>query len=477
MSILRRFQENPSGRVLLSSEVGSEGVDLQFCWVVVNYDLPWNPMRLEQRIGRVDRLGQTKQKVIILNLVYDGTIDDRIYHRLYERLGLSERALGEFEAILGKPIREMTLKLCDPALTEAEQTKAIEDAAQVAANLKDQEDKLEAEAASLVKHGDYILEKIIEGRDLNRWLSGDDILTYVRDTLYRNFPGCNIEASPPGASTYRITLSAAAQQALAAFLARRGLRGTTRLLNGDDQQRYRFTSSVVHGSEGRAETISQVHPLLRFSAELDRRDTSGMRAEPAAAAFSRAQLRQQDCQPGAYVVSVRHWVGRTGDGRSTSSTRLAYAGARVDGGDLIAPELAEALAATAAEHGALVPNVGNDDRIDAAASVLRDVISPELDRRFEEFTEQLVAEIEDRATIQRRAVERHLEFEDFQTARAPSAEPLPCGNAAWPRGGPQGRAASFTQHCNRGEAAEAARRMPAAVAGNRGAARGDARGG
>ena len=55
---IERFERNPGVRVLLSSEVGSEGIDLQFCRVIVNYDLPWNPMRVEQRIGRIDRVGQ-----------------------------------------------------------------------------------------------------------------------------------------------------------------------------------------------------------------------------------------------------------------------------------------------------------------------------------------------------------------------------------------------------------------------------------
>ena len=74
-------------------------------------------MRLEQRIGRVDRLGQESPQVLIFNLVHSGTIDAEIYHRLYERLKLSERALGEFEPVLGEPIREMTQKLLDPRLS------------------------------------------------------------------------------------------------------------------------------------------------------------------------------------------------------------------------------------------------------------------------------------------------------------------------------------------------------------------------
>ena len=118
--VLNRFRNKADVRVLLSSEVGSEGIDLQFCRIVVNYDLPWNPMRLEQRIGRVDRLGQESPQISILNLVHAGTIDAEIYSRLYGRLKLAERALGEFEPVLGEPIGKMTQKLLDPKLSRSE---------------------------------------------------------------------------------------------------------------------------------------------------------------------------------------------------------------------------------------------------------------------------------------------------------------------------------------------------------------------
>ena len=61
--VLRQFQFDDNINVLLSSEVGSEGLDMQFCNTLVNYDLPWNPMVVEQRIGRIDRFGQESPKV------------------------------------------------------------------------------------------------------------------------------------------------------------------------------------------------------------------------------------------------------------------------------------------------------------------------------------------------------------------------------------------------------------------------------
>ncbi|MFO1465372.1 MAG: helicase-related protein [Steroidobacteraceae bacterium] len=98
---------DPAGRAsFYRLEIASEGVDLQFSSVVVNYDLPWNPMRIEQRIGRIDRIGQKSDAILIWNLLYEGTLDDRVYTRLLERLETSTHALGSTEAVLGEPIRQ-----------------------------------------------------------------------------------------------------------------------------------------------------------------------------------------------------------------------------------------------------------------------------------------------------------------------------------------------------------------------------------
>ncbi len=79
--------------------------------VVINYDLPWNPMVVEQRIGRVDRLGQQSDTVLIWNLFYENTVDARIYRKLFDKLDLCRRALGDFEAILGDRITKLEVEL------------------------------------------------------------------------------------------------------------------------------------------------------------------------------------------------------------------------------------------------------------------------------------------------------------------------------------------------------------------------------
>ncbi len=93
--------------VLLSSEVGCEGLDFQFCDLLINYDLPWNPMRIEQRIGRIDRYGQQSKTVAIVNFVTPGTVDADIYERCLWRIGVFHHAVGGSEDILGTITQEL----------------------------------------------------------------------------------------------------------------------------------------------------------------------------------------------------------------------------------------------------------------------------------------------------------------------------------------------------------------------------------
>ena len=405
--ILARFERDDDIRVLLSSEVGSEGVDLQFSSIVVNYDLPWNPMRLEQRIGRVDRLGQTRDKVTILNLIYANTIDQRVYERLFERLEIGRRALGEMEAILGEPIYEMTMKLLDPKLTDEQKEQVIDQTAQALENRRREEEQLEAEAGSLVQHGDYILERIMESRDRHRWLGADDVLVYVRDRILRDFPGSIIEASPVGSDTYRIELSPKGVTAFQLFLARSRFKGRTRLLTGSAKQRFRFTSSVVQ-KDGGIECISQLHPLVRFAAERDLDDDS-VRDAQAVAASIHLKAVPLECAPGLYVLAARRWSSGTSAAATMTNARIGYAGASAETGKSIGADLAERMMAVAAEQGRPILNPAMHPGLADASQTLRDVVQPELDRRFGEFVAQATAEIEDRAAIRHRSLVRHFE--------------------------------------------------------------------
>jgi hypothetical protein len=112
--------------LLLLSEVGSEGLDFEFCNVLVNYDLPWNPMRVEQRIGRVDRFGQKHEKIFIYNMQVPGTIETDIFQRLYDRIGVFQGSVGELEPILRGELGDIHKRVLDPSLDAAGRNREVE---------------------------------------------------------------------------------------------------------------------------------------------------------------------------------------------------------------------------------------------------------------------------------------------------------------------------------------------------------------
>lgn len=99
-TIAKLKKDPPEIHVIVSTEAGSEGVNLQAANVLVNYDLPWNPMIVEQRIGRIQRLASAHASVCIFNIVLKGTFEEYIVGRLMEKLQMASHAIGDIEALL-----------------------------------------------------------------------------------------------------------------------------------------------------------------------------------------------------------------------------------------------------------------------------------------------------------------------------------------------------------------------------------------
>ena len=97
--VKRRFRAGDAD-VLLCTDAAAEGLNFQFCGALVNYDMPWNPMRVEQRIGRIDRLGQKHPNIQIVNLHYADTVEADVYQALRTRIGLFENVVGRLQPIL-----------------------------------------------------------------------------------------------------------------------------------------------------------------------------------------------------------------------------------------------------------------------------------------------------------------------------------------------------------------------------------------
>jgi len=125
----RRFRDGQAD-VLLCTDAAAEGLNFQFCGAMVNYDMPWNPMRVEQRIGRIDRLGQQNEVIRIVNLHYDDTVETDVYRALRSRIGLFEKVVGQLQPILSqlpKRIAETVLTSKDRGRVVAELEDAVQE--------------------------------------------------------------------------------------------------------------------------------------------------------------------------------------------------------------------------------------------------------------------------------------------------------------------------------------------------------------
>ena len=117
--------------IILATDAASEGLNLQALNTVINFDLPWNPMRVEQRIGRIDRLGQQAPTVIIRNYVIPGTVEESVYSALADRIDLFSGIVGNLQPILGATERAFERVFRAPA-SERERVKKEEIAALLA---------------------------------------------------------------------------------------------------------------------------------------------------------------------------------------------------------------------------------------------------------------------------------------------------------------------------------------------------------
>lgn len=175
--------------VLLFSEVGCEGLDYQFCDTMINYDLPWNPMRIEQRIGRIDRRGQKSESVRIYNMITDGTIDAVIHDRCLSKIGVFEASIGDCSEILGDISEQIFKIMLDPGLTDEERQMKIEKMADNEVMKVQEMNRLEQEEKSLYGFdlSNYIQNKDVQDAE-SQWITPDSISNLV-DSFLIDFLG------------------------------------------------------------------------------------------------------------------------------------------------------------------------------------------------------------------------------------------------------------------------------------------------
>ena len=209
VAALRRFQFDDTIQVLLSSEVGSEGLDMQFCNTLVNYDLPWNPMVVEQRIGRVDRFGQESPKVNINTIIVKESILEDIYERLLTRIGIFRESIGDLEAILdsvmqtgdGKKVtiqdalKEMERDFYSEKLKPAEVEKKRSEIERAIENEKLNLKKIEEGLTNALTNDSYFRDEINKIVNNNAYVTSYELYHFVLQIIKEYLTTCELVQS------------------------------------------------------------------------------------------------------------------------------------------------------------------------------------------------------------------------------------------------------------------------------------------
>lgn len=397
---IEEFQQSDRYKVLLASEVAAEGVDLQFMRFLVNYDLPWNPMRVEQRIGRIDRIGQQAPAISIVNLVYQDTIDDRILTRLFEKLKLFEDALGCTEDVLQDGISLLTRDLLSGHLTPEQQERRIDQARAVMEQNRRNMAEIQEHEADFVGLGEFVRNKVSHAHDTHRRITDQDLQLHIREYLEENAPGYAMRMDPGGA-TGSIRLGADATAKLIRFRESRQL-PRSKLESGDDCEVV-IRNHVNRGEhQAKYELINQYHPLVRMIADHETR--SQHRDLVVAAEVELAQLGL-DISPGDYAFAAEIWQFE--GARREETIRACFLSVR--GGEPIGGEsgfdLINALRAQISDWVDIVPCLPDK----AVAAELLESTKAALLRQFREARRAFQAENADRIRIQRESLARNLE--------------------------------------------------------------------
>lgn len=195
-TVIQQFREHTDFAILLSTEVGSEGLDMQFCSHLVNYDLPWNPMVVEQRIGRIDRFGQKSPKVHVYNLVVANSIQEVIYTRLLERIGVFQGVIGDLEMILeenGEAIRQLERDIYGMKLSMAEQEKKVIDRAKAFETQKIQLNQVEEGMTNALTNDIYFQNEISKIRSHRLYVTEDELKNYIKMLINEHLKTCIFE--------------------------------------------------------------------------------------------------------------------------------------------------------------------------------------------------------------------------------------------------------------------------------------------
>lgn len=287
--------------VLLSSEVGCEGLDYEFCDTLVNYDIPWNPMRIEQRIGRIDRFGQQSAKVTIANFITPGTVEERVFFRCFDRLGIFRDTVGDLEEVLGTLVQNLNRIALDPDVSPEQAEQLARQAADNAIRLADQQRRLDEESGELLGLDDAFTEEVDDVVEGGRFVTEADLRLLVESFLHSSPIDGRLVQKDGAVETLHLGQVGQRELARRLKLQHRTSQTTLTFLRAIERTPdVDITFDQATALENRElEFITPVHPVAREATHHWTADDDLL--------IARMTLTSSDVPQGLYVVSCEIW--------------------------------------------------------------------------------------------------------------------------------------------------------------------------
>ncbi|MGI0479458.1 SNF2-related protein [Geminocystis sp. CENA526] len=401
--ILDNFKNKKNISILLSSEVGSEGIDLQFCRFIINYDLPWNPMKVEQRIGRLDRLNQKHETISIVNYSIQDTIEQYILEKLYERIKIFENSIGDIEEIFGEKTEELILELLNPELTEEELKKRAEETTLAIQSEMEQQRTLEEEAMNLVAFSEFILNSINNSKEQGRWLKSKELLSFVADFFKLEYPGTVITPNKNNiGELYEINLSSEARTDLKLFTHQSPF--STRTVLFAQSVPCFFDPKNTKAMGKNYELIDSTHPLIQWIKYKYTKDNLiNSFYSISASTLSIKEINKKDIKQGIYFYVVQNWKLEG----LRKEILLAYKVMSLEG-IFLSDDDAEYLINKTATYGRAKYNISNVINLEKIIEIYEQC-EEELQIDFANREEEFQAENEDRCNVQQRSAKSYAE--------------------------------------------------------------------
>ena len=302
-SLIGRFRDGDFD-VMLATRVAGEGLDFEFCSAVINYDLPWNPMEVEQRIGRIDRFGQQEEMIHILNFHTPGTIETDIIARVHQRIGVFTASIGELEPILRAELPNLRRAMFDFTLSPEQRDLRVDQtlmAIEFQAGIREQVE----DAADLLNVLDNAEVDGFENevRVTGRYV-GQPELVWLLEDWAASAPGAVCRRADHGPWLHLTGNATLAENLLGLEADRERSSSEIAALHADLRNESEIALCLDQETARRqgAELLGATHPLVRAALRAPRAGRTP---------YGAVRVRTAECDPGRYLVLVvvARWTG------------------------------------------------------------------------------------------------------------------------------------------------------------------------